>query len=116
MAMPDGTEEKSGSGIVPSSSSDQRLRLGNPEVEQTAVFLRALDIYVQRSEVRGELWKEFDLRDKVHHMRNKMARIGQFIDISPEGTEIPAEIIDEALDLINYTAFFIRQAEGETDG
>lgn len=61
----------------------------------------ALEIYVERSKERGQLWKDFDPEDAALHIKSKSARV---LAIEARGQD--AE--DDALDLINYAVFYIR--------
>lgn len=89
---------------------DLFARLGLPHNDenanqQFAVFMKAMRIYVEREGVRGSLWAQFDEHDAFHHMRSKLARIEHSI-MNHKAT------IDDALDLMNYTAFLIRHIYG----
>lgn len=96
------------------------------QAQHLDVLAKSLGIYMERTEVRGELWAEFDEHDSFHHMRSKVARIGvilqdgrysdtQLIDDPPliNADSLRKTLLDEAYDLINYTAFLIRHITGE---
>jgi hypothetical protein len=90
------------------------------EVQQAKVFDKALKIFHERNATRGDLWARFDEHDAFHHMRSKVARVGAMLDVKanydndPERTFTGVdELIDDAIDLINYTAFLIRHLTDE---
>ena len=57
---------------------------------------------------------EFGTEDKAHHLKSKAARINAGMRRVIEGEDLSAvDLIDEAHDIINYAAFFIRQARAE---
>lgn len=94
------------------------LELTRNEEQQLFVFLRSLDIFRERTAKRGDHWKQFDSRDAVHHIRSKATRIDLLLE-DPFREETagmskpePADLIDDALDLINYCAFFVRHVTG----
>jgi len=74
--------------------------------EQLYTFCRAMQIFVERTEeLGGELWKEVDTDDTAHHIRHKAQRL---YHREGHGGFDP----DDALDLINYACFYLRQKEG----
>lgn len=83
------------------------------EVEQLRIFVEALGIYADRDAARGEAWREFGTEDKAHHIRSKAARISAGIGRVNIGSIKITDLVDEALDIINYAAFFVRQAREE---
>src|ERR1044072_6965104 len=74
--------------------------------KQMETLLRAFKIFLERNELRKDLWRRAGWRDSLHHIESKTLRIADL----DEGESV-AEYIDDALDLINYTAFFIRNVE-----
>ena len=105
--------------------------LGIPRQErfrqQLEVLATAMDIHVERTEVRGDTWAQFDHHDCIHHMSSKLARIKgaaqQLAGIPHKSTVMPEQwdgefaplrdklvdaILDDALDMINYSAFLVR--------
>jgi hypothetical protein len=96
--------------------------LGVPDTPENRQHLgtlqRALAIYNQRGRTRGELWRDFGVEDKLHHIDHKAARVrgaakllldpAQPADLRGEAL---IELVDDAVDLINYTVFLIIQAE-----
>ena len=90
------------------------------ESEHSAIFYEAMRIYKDRSTVRGQMWLEWPPSDKIREMRERIMRIeAAYINrermIPPiEGPEFPHSaldrtIIEDSLDLLNYTVFLIKQ-------
>lgn len=74
--------------------------------QQLAIFDDAQLIYIKRSKERGQMWKEMGIDDAVHHLKSKAERVFVL-----HHNDMDAE--DDALDLINYAAFFLRHKRGE---
>lgn len=72
---------------------------------QFDVFMDALNVYYEREQQHGSTWKEFDTADAAHHVKHKAARMANMAGREEVDT-------DEALDAINYAAFFVRHAIG----
>ncbi len=85
------------------------------EGQQFDVLVRAFEIFRERSHVRGDLWKDFHVKDAQHHISSKQARISKAIERADSGvlglTEFEIEVVDDALDIINYAAFIVRHVE-----
>jgi hypothetical protein len=88
--------------------------LGIPDTltnrQQLDVMFRALKIYVNRNEQRGDLWASFDVADATHHVRSKAARLMHSVTQPTPSAE--AEALDSALDGINYNVFAARYLLG----
>lgn len=85
-------------------------------IAQLKVFAESLAIYRDRSNTRGQAWKDHDLTDALHHIRDIASRFEQLhrAIVRYESTqEMEAAAVDWALDLNNYSAFFIRKVKGE---
>lgn len=85
---------------------------------QLRVFAEALYIYEERERQRGSAWKGLGCDDKAHHIRSKAARINHIVASTLTASEEETHLTysngtDEALDIINYAGFYIRQARGE---
>lgn len=77
--------------------------------EQVEVFAEALRIYANRRARYGDAWKQYGWMDSLFHMRNKMTRTdAEYWRSVPEDYEQALARLDNPYDLINYTAFFIR--------
>lgn len=85
------------------------------ERQQFDVMVRAFEIFRDRSRVRGDLWKDFHVKDAQHHIASKMARITKAEERLQSGDlgriEYEDEVVDDALDIINYATFIVRHVE-----
>lgn len=104
----------------------------NSVQEQGQVLQRALMIYEERHEKRGDLWKRYGWRGALHEARVACERawvrwfsaepvtvdVRRFGDSEPEHLNaVPDLAVDELLDTINYAAMAIRAIEeGNRDG
>jgi hypothetical protein len=80
------------------------------EDPQMAVFVRCFQIYRDRQEQHGDpVWQASGWRGMLVDMRKKLDRLWYATWDADDETVMLA--LDSAFDLINYTAFFIRQAE-----
>ena len=83
---------------------------------QMKVFQDAFRIYQERQEQHGDqVWKASGWRGMLIDMRKKLDRLWFATwDADDETVELG---LDSAYDLLNYTAFFIRQAQaGDRNG
>lgn len=82
-------------------------------VAQMQVYHDAVAIFEARNAVHNDLWKSDGADGSIEHMRHKMARIRKIrgdwdlID-GPDDEDFVEAMITEALDLLNYTVFMIR--------
>ena len=92
--------------------------LGDPsdeDVAQMYVLLRAMRTYSVKDQTHRGLWRYFGSLDSAHQARAKATRV---YNIAIQLLRDPEEVInnaakdpmDDAIDLINYAAFFIRNA------
>jgi len=90
------------------------------EDEHARVLNRAHRIFLDKSLVRGQMWMEFPPSDKIRELRERVTRLEngyqqiRFEDIPNE--TIKMYLIEDALDMINYAAFFIKQLERGQSG
>jgi hypothetical protein len=85
------------------------------EAEQFDALHRAFEIFRERSATRGDLWAEFGADDALDWMQKKVLRVAHAKKMMKgccETMDIEVELVDDALDLINYTVFLIRHIEG----
>ena len=91
------------------------------EDEHARVLNRAHRIFLDKNPLRGNMWLEFPPSDKLREIRERLMRMEngyqqiRFEDTTP-GPEDPFHIIrialiEDALDTINYAAFFVKQLE-----
>jgi hypothetical protein len=84
---------------------------------QLEIMVEALKIRAQREGVYKGLWRKFGYTDSLFHMRSKMERLMiQFWDGTGHSAYL-GEDLDNALDLLNYTTFFVTLfREGRRNG
>jgi hypothetical protein len=85
-----------------------------------AILVAANKIFLDRSKVRGQMWLEWPPSDKIRELRERVMRIESAylqreetmpVVVGPERPHAAYEnaIIEDALDVINYAAFLIKQ-------
>lgn len=80
-------------------------------LEQADVFARALAKYDERNSEYRDLWKEGGTSDSVFHVGHKFARMKRLAEnasLLAQGTANYPQFLDNAIDLLNYTVFAIR--------
>lgn len=83
--------------------------------QQFDLFMRAMRIFIEREESRGSLWAKYDEDDALSNMRTKFRRIEHYVESHQRfssDSRPHAELMDDALDLLNYTAFLLRHVLG----
>lgn len=83
-------------------------------VEHMEVLLRVFGKFVERNAKYKDLWRINGPRDSANHIESKAARIQHFTRMVPDMDWSLSEIeapLDDAVDLINYAVFYIRNAE-----
>lgn len=82
---------------------------------QMSIFLSSYETYLQRNEIYVDLWKDYGWMDLLTHVRSKSMRLVRkfWRENAPQpGTEEYEDAVhthlDDAYDLLNYVAFFIR--------
>jgi hypothetical protein len=88
----------------------------NFEAEHRKILDRANQIFIDKSHVRGQMWLEFPPSDKIRELRERVTRIENAYTINEEGRAKDDSvwmmaIVEDALDVINYAAFLIKQIE-----
>lgn len=72
----------------------------------------AHEIFVKKDAVRGDMWREFPPSDKIRELGERVRRIEKAYDrVSAGHLPSVAIIREDALDLINYSVFLIRQLD-----
>lgn len=79
--------------------------------EHSAVLAEAMKVYVAKSQVRGQMWLDFPPSDKVRELDERVARIQNAMNVLQTDCETEAvdAIIEDAIDVINYAAFLVKQ-------
>lgn len=82
--------------------------LGLPVTEtnlmQLRVFGEAMRVFHSRDPKYGGLWQDYPAADHLAHMRSKLGRSEANID---------PDDMDDAIDLLNYTVFYVRTRRSE---
>ena len=78
-------------------------------VKQMRVMLRAFAIFIERNASYRDLWREGGVQDSINHCRSKLRRM-EILKLSND-TTMRTLFEDSALDLINFTAFALRNLE-----
>ncbi len=89
--------------------------------QHSAVLQKALDIYIQRSTVRGELWAGSTVETMLYDASSKLARARGAVQMlsgfhspdDPRAEPYREEALDSLADLINFAAFAHRHITGE---
>jgi hypothetical protein len=96
------------------SDDEEDLSVPTPKATDRAqgeVLIEALEIFLERNAKRADLWKQFGWQDSALHLRSKALRIAlaleKDLDIDPE------DVLDDAIDIINYAVFFVRNVRGD---
>lgn len=90
------------------------LESSDTNAEQMSVFLDCMQLFQERNAKYGDLWKEYGWRGNLLHVQSKAARVRKVWWDSKDPFGHNADI-DDALDLINYAAFFIRNVEADNE-
>lgn len=79
------------------------------------VLEEALRKYIERDGVYQGAWKEAGWEDSLDHIRSKAKRLLRWSGTEPLTIQQQA-IEDDAIDLINYTAFFLLNLRADRRG
>ena len=79
---------------------------------QLTIFIRALEVYAERNERYKDNWRRMGWRGMLVRIRERAERLWDNLWDVPG--PIPKRELDDALDMINFAAFLIRAAAGET--
>jgi hypothetical protein len=83
-------------------------------LEHAQVLNEADLIYTQKSTVRGQMWLDYPPSDKLRELRERIDRLDHAYKVygdgtNPTGEDIREEMVSDAIDMINFAAFFIKQ-------
>lgn len=81
---------------------------------QLGVMAEALSIHQQREETHGALWEEHGHIDSAGHIRSKGSRVVR--GTAEYDKELALGVRDDALDLINYACFWVRNVDEDRLG
>jgi len=91
------------------------LDIDEGDREHLEMMLEAFLLYKQKNAKYKNLWKVGGWWDSAHHIRHKGLRIGGLLEGFKEDHN-PSERIEDALDLINYCLFFVRNVRAMLRG
>lgn len=78
-------------------------------LQQFGVVMGSISVFDQKDRIYGSAWKRLGALNNLTRMATKVERLlEQFWHNSSDVPAVPD--LDDAYDLINYSAFFIRQA------
>lgn len=87
----------------------------SPELKrQFHIFVEALGIYDEKDTLYGQAWKRLGALNNLSRMATKMERLLEMYwhkEIHRGARRGGKLDLDDAFDLLNYTAFFVRQAD-----
>lgn len=78
-------------------------------VEHMKALLRAFEKFVERNETYDDLWKQETEAENASQFRHKALRVYGILTGPKRLTTAKEEIIDNAIDGINYAVFVIRK-------
>lgn len=81
-------------------------------VEHLQTLVQAMDLYVERSESYGQVWKQYGALANLLNTTRKCDRLMEswwFME-DDQSPAMHKESLDDAVDIINYDSFFIRCA------
>lgn len=91
--------------------------IGSPteeSINQAIALEQALIVHWQRSRSYGTVWKKWGALSPLLSAAKKMDRLMECFWFRRDGHSVPGKPdIDDAVDLINYAAFFMRLQAGE---
>lgn len=80
------------------------------DIDQLGVFVEAFNIYREREAKYGGAWKRYGALNNLVRLGTKAERLVQEWWRNEGGPPYEQRSLDDAFDLINYAAFFVRQA------
>lgn len=91
-------------------------KLSGTDRAQLEILVEALNKFQERNAKYQDLWKEGGWGDSAHHVRHKAARVAMCLRGSKNedghySSGDPVHLVDleeDAIDLINYSVFFVR--------
>lgn len=76
--------------------------------EQLQVFMQAMEVYRERSVAYAEVWKQYGAMSNLLSVARKTDRMMSAWHGLSSGETIHKDDMDDAIDLLNYCTFFIR--------
>lgn len=87
----------------------------NTEAEMAKIFYEAFELFKERNAKYKDLWLDGGAEDNAFHLRHKAMRvfrtfqdsIGELTDGEVLWSEVEKQLTEDAMDLINYAAFYV---------
>lgn len=91
--------------VIPYSSPD--------EAQHLEVLINAYQLFCDRSQVRGDMWRMFPAEDKIRELRERVSRIEVARNFRQASSAEfrRGTIRSDAVDIINYATFLIKQID-----
>lgn len=102
-----------GTGVPPDQGEPEVRNDAKPTDPQLAVFYEAYALYRERNLQHQDVWKESGWMGMMVDMRKKMDRLWKQYTAYRSDEMVAQEDLDSALDLLNFTVFFIRQVRDD---
>ena len=90
--------------------------------EHQVVLDEAMKIYIDKSRVRGQLWETMPPSDKIRELDERVKRLQvgykamEAEVVKPANSSIASILVADAVDIINYATFFVRQVRSGVRG
>lgn len=81
------------------------------EAQHLRVLLEAMELFKGRSAMRGDMWRRFPASDKIRELRERVSRIEVARNFQRDPETTRRTIREDAVDIINYAAFLIKQID-----
>jgi|1185.fasta_scaffold1748905_2 hypothetical protein len=90
--------------VVPYDSPD--------EGQHFEVLLDAYQMFRDKSMFRGDMWRRFPTKDKIRELRERVTRIETAANLGQMRPDAARrEIRADAIDIINYATFLVKQID-----
>ena len=99
-------------GIAMLDALDPGAEHSQTDIEHAACLVEAMQIFRERNDKYGDLWKEGGAADSAFHLKSKSMRAVILLSKQAQrGGHNPEELeaqVDTGLDLVNYALFYVR--------
>lgn len=87
-------------------------------LEHSSVLNEADLIFIKMSEIRGQMWLDYPPSDKLRELRERIDRLDHAYKFYEESGNLGAReaLIEDAIDMINFSAFFVKQIRRDMHG
>lgn len=83
------------------------------ELQHLTVLMEALELFIERSTTRGNMWRQFPVSDKIRELRERVVRLENLQNVvSTIGRErVAPGMRNDLIDIINYAVFAVKQID-----